>query len=375
MKFSHKKLAGIVGIIAVIALLLVGTFAWTATLNEINDFSGTAADKDLSLHDDYDPETGEKAVYAENTGKGVMFVRVRLDEFMDLTQNARPAEADINWSTHVPENGIADCELSNNTLDLFHDYFTWEFGGQKYYLPAAAGGIAQNLGDYTPDTGEAWLALDDPADQEKVKQTATFSHPGDPVIPMSQYIAATDQQRKDFIGWVYDTDGYAYWSQPLYQGDVTGLLLNKVTTAGLEDTDYYYAINVIAQAVDHADLGMWMTGAAASTDSTLFYDESTPSAKTMLNVLTQIKAEIDASKVVTNLEILTAPDKIVYTEGELFERTGLVIKVTFANGDTDEITKGFSHSPANPLRTDHTVVTFTYGSKTVTQAITVNPAP
>ena len=79
MKHTHKKIAGIVALAAILALLATGTFAWSQRLNEINEFSGTAADKELALHDDYEPGTGGKAVYAENAGKGVMYVRVKLD--------------------------------------------------------------------------------------------------------------------------------------------------------------------------------------------------------------------------------------------------------------------------------------------------------
>ena len=56
MKHPHKKIA------LIAALLAAGTFAWSQTLNQINEFSGTAADKELALHDDYDPGTGGKAV-------------------------------------------------------------------------------------------------------------------------------------------------------------------------------------------------------------------------------------------------------------------------------------------------------------------------
>ncbi|MCL2495541.1 MAG: hypothetical protein FWE98_07830, partial [Oscillospiraceae bacterium] len=226
---THKKIALIVALVAAAALLAVGTFAWSDRLTQINEFSGTAADKELALHDDYEPETGGKAVYAENAGKGVMYVRVKLDEFMDLTTNTPPAS--IDWTTHIPGDdadhphgkNVADCGLSNDALELFHDWFTCTLGGRKWFFPASAGGIFQDTGDYSP-TGATYATLS-AEDKAKVKQTAEFSHAHDPIIPMAQYMAATPQQQLDFIGWVYDTDGWAYWSRPLYAGDVTGLLL------------------------------------------------------------------------------------------------------------------------------------------------------
>ncbi|MCL2495444.1 MAG: hypothetical protein FWE98_07305 [Oscillospiraceae bacterium] len=186
---KHKKIALIVALVAIAALVAVGTFAWSDRLTQINEFSGTAAEKELALHDDFEPGTGGKAVYAENAGKGVMYVRVRLDEFMDLTSNVKPAS--IDWTTHIPGDdtdhphgkNVADCGLCNDALELFHRWFTWTLGGRKYFFPASAGGVFQDTGDYSP-TGAAFLALD-PADQAKVKQTAEFSHnyEGGMIIP------------------------------------------------------------------------------------------------------------------------------------------------------------------------------------------------
>ena len=103
----------------------------------------------------------------------------------------------------------------------------------------------------------------------------------------------------------------------------------------------------------------------------MYYDEATPNAKVLLDVLTQIKADVDASKVVESLEIITEPNKTVYAVGELFEKDGIEILVTFADGSTDIIISGFSYTPGNPLRATHTEVIFKYGGKTVAQAIEV----
>lgn len=364
-RITHKKVAGIVGVLAIVALLLTGTFAWTASMNQINEFVGTPADKDMGLHDDYDPETGEKAVYIENAGKGTMFVRIRLDEFMDLTQYTPPAS--IDWTTHIPDTAVNDCGLSNDLLEKFHDYFTWVMGGQKYYLPGNPGTITQDTKDYTPGSDD-YNALT-PEEQALVKQT-----PVGEVITMALYMTYTDEQKAAYVGWIYDTDGYAYWSQPLFAGNVTGLLLNSVITDASvkEQMDYYYAINVIAEAVDYQDLDMWLSGKASIADSTKLYDEATPDAKYALNIIKDIKETIDESKVVTSLEIDTAPAKVTYAKGETFDPTGLKLKVTYADNTTEVITSGYSYSPAGALRTDHTEVTFKYGGQTVTQTITVN---
>jgi len=286
-----------------------------------------------------------------------------------LTRNAPPA--DIDWTRHIPDASVTDCGLSNNALDLFHDYFTWHFGGQTYFLSATEGGIRQDIRDFTRG-GEVYNSLTQ-AERDRVRETAEFSAPHDMVIPMAQWInAPDDSHRRNFVGWVYDTDGWAYWSQPLFAGQVTGLLLNRVDTCEtLADTDFYYAINVIAEAVDHTDLPMWLTGAAASTNSDLFFEQATPNAQELLALLAQIEDGRLTANPVASLAILTPPARTTYNVGELFERGGMVIRVTFEDGTTEDITRGFSHSPANPLRADHTEVVFTFGGQEVRLPITV----
>jgi len=363
---SHKKLAGIVGILAIGALLLAGTFAWYSGMNAVNEFIGTPADKEVVLHDDYDPETGDKAVYAENGGKGSMFIRIRLDEFMDLNTNV-PVSA-IDWTTHIPGAELENCGFSNDELKLFHNYFTWTLGGQKYYLPGIPGTVSQDLKDYTPGSDD-YNALS-PVEQALVRQT-----PSAQIIPMAEYKGYTTPQKEAFAGWIYDTDGYAYWSRPLFSGQATGMLLEKVdTSAAIKDEqEYYYAINVIVQAVDYMDLAMWLEGKSSVADSTAFYDEATPDAKDMLRLIRLIKESVDETKVVIDLQIETPPDKTAYTAGELFDRTGLSLKVYYADGSDSVITSGFSYSPANTLSESHTEITFKYGGKTAVQAITVDP--
>jgi len=364
-RITHKKVAGTVGILTVVALLLAGTFAWYSGVNQVNEFVGTSPDKEIVLHDDYDPDTGQKDVFVENTGSSSMFVRVRLDEFMDLTQNTAPSTVD--WTTHIPDAGIEDCGLSNDALELYHDYFTWHLGGQKYYMPGTPGTVSQDLNDYDP-AGAYYQSLT-PAEQAKVAQTPLAQ-----IISMVTYNSYTQAQKTDFIGWIYDTDGYAYWSQPLFKGDTTGLLLNWVdTAASIKDLqDYYYAINVVVEAVDSQDLDMWLSGAASVFDGTKFYDEATPDAKAALDIISAIRESTDPAKTVTGLEIDTVPGTVVYTKGEVFDPTGLKLKVTYADTTTEIITTGYSYSPAGALKTSHTQVTFKYGGKTVSQTITVN---
>ena len=238
----RRVAAGAVAAVLAVALALTGTLAWNAMASKVNKFANTSG-RDAVLHDDFEGGP-DKHVFVENTSKSAeIFVRVKLQEFMDLTSHKDRDPAPQDWTTHSPGTAVGDCGLANPASERFHDSFAWTMGGAKWYLPQAPGtsGIApSDLNTYDATTPGA-------------RQT-----PNAQVITMADYVAMTPTAREAFIGWIYDVDGWAYWSKPLPAGEATGLLLQKVTPrAGLEDTDYFYAINVTMESVDRDDLPMW----------------------------------------------------------------------------------------------------------------------
>ena len=78
------------------------------------------------------------------------------------------------------------------------------------------------------------------------------------------------------------------------------------------------------------------------------------------------------------ITVKTAPDKVDYTEGESFDKTGMVIEATYSDSSKKDVT-GYTYTPTGALTTSDTTITISYteGSetKTCTQAITVNAAP
>jgi hypothetical protein len=206
-----------------------------------------------------------------------VFVRVKLDEAMSLTDNKwRPGKDD--WKAHTPskDDATAMADMVNcghGVSDgLFHSYFTWEMGGQKWYMPSdGTKQVVQDTANYTKDT------------------------PGAKETPFASLISAKaflDLYKTDeaaalgFVGWIYDTDGYAYWSKPLLKGDATGLLLHKVVTAeALKDKEYYYAINVVLEAIDQADVPMWKEGAPSADNSGKTHPIATPDGKDVIDII------------------------------------------------------------------------------------------
>jgi hypothetical protein len=75
---------------------------------------------------------------------------------------------------------------------------------------------------------------------------------------------------------------------------------------------------------------------------------------------------------VTSLTIKTAPTKTEYYVGETFDATGMVLHVTYENGDEKDVTVSGSAATykTDALTKEDSQITVTFGGKTVTQAIT-----
>jgi len=248
MAINKKAFVATIAIVLAL-LLLAGTFAWQQMVSKVNEFIGKR--ENVVLHDDFNGCL--KDVYVENTGTGEIYIRIKLKETMKLNSSTwRPGAND--WIAHVYGNSAVDCGHRNIADNLlFHDYFKWTMGGQKYYMPGStdsSGTLSQDNTVYNAST-------------PGVKQTP-YINPSTQIIRWEVYRDMTDAQRAAFNGWIYDSDGYVYWSKPLQPGTATGLLLHKVdTVAALKNKEYYYAIDVILEAVDIEDIPMWSQGAAS----------------------------------------------------------------------------------------------------------------
>jgi len=103
--FNSRKMATIIAIVLVIALLLTGTYAWQSISQlALNQAIGNAAPAGGRLHDDFQvmganfgeqnwrkDVTANKDIYVENfetpDGRNI-FVRLRLYEYMEVGQGA-----------------------------------------------------------------------------------------------------------------------------------------------------------------------------------------------------------------------------------------------------------------------------------------------
>ena len=203
--FTKKKGAGAISIVAVIALILMGTFAWYDFSQAVeNNFSGPFV-RDVLLHDDFEEEaaaewdeyqTINKDVYVENTGNTAVYVRVKLTENMTFTY--------ADGTTQEMYTNQVNSSFSGVGAD--DEYATW------------------NLGEVM--TMADWI--------EAGKPTGAF--------------------------WVLDTDGWAYWAEMLGAEEITALLLDSVTLSNPPNELFDYSIDVQLEAISDYHLYYWYEG-------------------------------------------------------------------------------------------------------------------
>ena len=259
-----KLLSSTTALVCVVALLIGGTFAWRGVSSALNEFGGTkevVTDPGANLHVDSDNSTGEKNVYVENTGDADVFVRIQLSEIFVPDGTGRPDP--MNWVLFEPT-ALTD---SGTYFDAYGSAFSWTLGNTAPYNYksivdstewAAAADRSETdelVGDAfgSSKPGSAIVMLRDATTESKVAPAGT-------VITMADYTAKNATDKADFEGWVYDVDGYAYWSQPLAEDATTSMLMSAVELPTPGSETFYYAINVDMEYVDIKDLPAWTEG-------------------------------------------------------------------------------------------------------------------
>ena len=270
--FTKKRILLMsLALVICIAGSIGGTLAWKDfSQSATNRFRGTT-DPDVTLHDEFDGEN--KDVFVENSGKQDIYVRVRLDEYMEIGGvsfvDGVTAKTKDLWQPHEwPQDGsdIAECNCiaDGDPNHLFHSYYTWTVNGaERDYNPGTPGLVYTKLDPVTEkvDTTGS-LHTQDAAKPVLMSDYVRISSwlaadPGNTIAGLS----AGDKESYDAYTagcWILDADGWAYWSVVLKPDTATNLLLDKVlpTSKDIPD-DWYYGIDVKLQAVTSNDFTKW----------------------------------------------------------------------------------------------------------------------
>jgi hypothetical protein len=268
---NNRMLVALIAVLLVCASFLGGAMAWTDfTQYATNKFHGSSSsDADVTLHDEFDGVN--KDVFVENSGQSTIYVRVRMDEYMQVGELVFDAESDVkdrnSWLPHTfTGESIADC--GNAREDKFHDYFVWDLSGEERdYKPGTPGMVYGTLGD------------DDKVDATGPNHTAAKAAPVllstaleliDKALA-EETLSAQEQLTYDAVlagCWLLDDtaepeDGgaWAYWSHALAPGAATNLLLDSVTMNQAPSDDWIYRIDVKLQAVTRSDYSRWNNAA------------------------------------------------------------------------------------------------------------------
>ena len=278
---NNKKLlyTGIAAVL-IVAILIGGALAWTDfTQSKTNKFRGTA-DADVTLHDEFDGVN--KDVFVENSGTSTIYVRIRLDEYMQIGEVSLDPAAKVKdkstWMPHTYDgDDITECGHVAVGKE-FHEYYKWDMSGE-----------GRNFRQGTPGLVYSTLGSDGAVDTVTGTPTAVSAPP----ILLTKYITLkaafeagtlTDPTNPDTIAWKAVTEtgcwildntpdaanggGWAYWSKALAPDTATNLLLDKVEKTSKEiSDDWYYGIDVKLQAVTKNDLTKWFSDGNVASDA------------------------------------------------------------------------------------------------------------
>lgn len=259
-------------------------------------------------------KTYNKDVYVENFtspgNDGVnIFARIRLEEYMSIGESAGPGktESDPGITSVLDKNIFIPGQASG-----FRSYWelSWDGGGSTVYMPTfnknkdslladLNGSSELNFENYqryaVGDTEEGFVIQDrdeniddeltDPAQLHDLiargQNSQWFAALRDAITVSSEPATHTARQTLtaqrsmsvaqwlemvaeaggyDEVShgsyWVYDTDGWFYWTAPIAPGTATGLLLDGLNRTTLAiDGGWYYEINVVGQFITADDLG------------------------------------------------------------------------------------------------------------------------
>ncbi len=249
----------------------------------------------------------------------------------DIADDKRLADSvagdgDINntstWQTYIP----GENTVKNN--DAFRKYWTWDLGNSsvtgRYYMPtfdknkdsldADINGTYQGTtkdddihyddyreyGSTSTETADEFYDWDSdtiheddginkydnggikpydetmPIDFADVLRKENILHKAEPITKTAQVITMAQwlDPEGDYQGapgdyWVYDTDGWAYWANPIMPGETTGMLLDGIRMHKIPDDSWYYGINVVAQFTTAGDFAAFRTDPKGITDNGL----------------------------------------------------------------------------------------------------------
>lgn len=258
MESTNKKRTAAAAVATAAALLLSGTFAWVMKddQTELNKFTAKAPGTyKVELKENFDPADpwANKDVYVENQGDNPVIVRVRLEEFYDLTYR--------NGTEYNVKKGLSNGDADGKAIFNTNDSVLNEDGTAD-----SSTGIDKNVILKFGENGAGvvtmanWNALNTNLSAAKTTLKGIDQTTNPDAYAAAQQAVADAQAAVDAVKWVVDEDGWCYYVHPLFPNEITPYLLDDVD---FDETYFFtehsapynldYKINVRLQAIS-ADL-------------------------------------------------------------------------------------------------------------------------
>ncbi len=150
--------------------------------------------------------------------------------------------------------------ISDQSPSQYEDYYVWS-DGEESIDNAIYDADSDDIDQYAEGNGAVdvnWIEVEE-------THTAKAVGTSNGLISMSEWqdLLANDEPTGEY--WVYDEDGWVYWTSPIAKDAATGLLLDSISLDKVMDDSWYYALNAIGQFITANDLG-------SEEDGTGFYD-------------------------------------------------------------------------------------------------------
>lgn len=384
MKQSNvRKLYRTGAVVLIAAIAASGTFAWRdLSQKKVNEFEGGNR-PDVVLVENFEETDNwniqnpvvNKDVSVKNTGDTELYVRVNFSEYLETKGSSYVTYPD--GSDKAGQEVLFALDSDGNFIETTADDPNGFAVNGKYYVVAQGangqidamndtnrnGQIGKHMIDDSVVVQTAGAVRSDSATYptHKTYQRAagsdddfyawtndiTWQMPN--AITMEEWLAGGSQYG---AFWVLDSDGWAYWAEPLRSGEQTALLLDSATMEHMVVGDMFYAIGSQLDAI--------------SIDETTAWDgDMTDNAKTLRDGLLKQAVSLTVDPTEATLEV-----------GETLQLTANVYPaqtVTWSSSNPEQVSVDSNGLVTAVAGTGETpaVVTATAGTQTASCAVTV----
>ena len=282
---TARKLYRTGAVLLIAAIAASGTFAWRdMSQRKVNEFTG-GNNPDVVLVEDFE-ETSDwgiqnpvvnKDVSVKNTGDTELYVRVRFSEYLETKGSAYVLD----------ENGqevLFALDKDGNYIETTADDPNGFAANGKYYVVAQGANGEIDAMDDTNRNGQIGKHM---IDDSVVVQTAGAQRDDYTTYPVHNVYERAEGTEDSFYAWideitwqmpnavtmaewqadgsqygpvwVLDSDGWAYWAEPLRSGDQTSLLLDSATMEHMVVGEMFYAVGSQLDAISADETTAWDT--------------------------------------------------------------------------------------------------------------------